>query len=100
MNKGWDCIGNEAIIEDRHLIAIHKDEERIDVACSVSWTTVQDIKIVKWRLWLKKVGVALLECLKNRKEANLVDFNLGTFQRTVDEVYMTEKQLCSYSNLR
>jgi hypothetical protein len=51
-------------------------------------------------LWLKKVGVALLERLKNGKEANLDAFNLDTFQRTVHEVYMTEKQLSASGNLR
>jgi hypothetical protein len=51
-------------------------------------------------LWLKKVGVALLECLKIGKEANPDNFNLGTFQRTVHEVYMTEKQLYTSRNLR
>lgn len=36
MNKESDRIGNEATIEDRHLITIHKCEERTDVACDVS----------------------------------------------------------------
>jgi hypothetical protein len=36
MNQESDRIGNEATIEDIHLIAIHKCEERTDVACSVS----------------------------------------------------------------